>query len=82
MVFMKHKQNIGTTVKNMHWSAKLIIKFGSMASSCLLFISFFFPKGSPTAICLGQSATYAFSVAMIGGLMLDVVAERMGVRKE
>lgn len=66
----------------MHWSARLVIQYGTRLSLCLLLLGFFFPRASFYAISCGQSAVYSFAISVIGGLFLDVIAARTGMRKQ
>lgn len=63
----------------MHWSARFSIKFGTIIALCILLLGFLFPKASFYAIMLCKCSVSSFSVSVIGGLMLDVVAIRKGM---
>ncbi len=67
--------------KNLHWTARLVIKVGTIASLLLLLSGFFLPRYSETAYQVCQSAVSSFAVSVIGGLLLDIIAERTGLKK-
>ena len=66
--------------KNLHWTARLVIKCGTIATLLLLLSGIFLPRYSETAYWLLRSAVYSFAVSIVGGLLLDVIAARMGMR--
>ncbi|MBE7036524.1 MAG: hypothetical protein E7403_04445 [Ruminococcaceae bacterium] len=74
------KSKLSTLIHTMHWAAKLTVSFGSLAALFLLFIGFLLPRASFLAISSGQTAVYMFSLSVCGGILMDVIAERTGIR--
>ncbi len=66
---------------NIHWSAKVIIKFGVLAADILL-ISACLCSDKSLAYMMAETSGYLFSEAVIGGLILDVIAKRMGIEEK
>ena len=74
---MKKKQK----PSKMHPAAKFVIKYGTIISLVLLCIACLMPRGTFYAISTCRSSVYSFAVSIIGGLFLDVIAQRMGMRE-
>ncbi|MBR5156211.1 MAG: hypothetical protein IKW59_00400 [Clostridia bacterium] len=66
---------------NIHWSAKAIIKFGVMAADILL-ISACLCADKTRSYMMAETSGYLFSEAVIGGLILDVIAKRMDIEEK
>ena len=81
---MKQKPTTPTknvSSKNMHWSAKLTIKFGTLASLWVLLAGFLPERSSFLALSMGKTAVYMFALSVVGGLLFDVIAQRTGIRE-
>ncbi|MBE7047936.1 MAG: hypothetical protein E7393_00990 [Ruminococcaceae bacterium] len=76
MKYKKHNKK-----NRMHWLAKCIIKFGVILSFILLCMGFIPQKSSFLAISIGKTAVTMFSISLIAGLLIDVIAQRMGLRE-
>lgn len=64
---------------NLHRSAKIVIKTGSLTADVLLIMAFaILSKETVLAMQMAETAAYLFSIGMVGGLLLDVIAKRMG----
>lgn len=66
---------------NIHWSAKVIIKFGVIAADILL-ISACLCTDKALSYMMAETSGYLFAEAVIGGLILDVIAKRMGIEEK
>ena len=66
---------------NIHWSAKTVIKYGVMAADILL-ISACLCSDKALAYMMAETSAYLFSEAVIGGLILDVIAKRTGIEEK
>lgn len=75
------KRNSVTGIKSMHWSAKALIKFGTLAALLLLLTAFIPPCGSFLAISTAETAVRLFAISTVSGLLFDVIAQRTGIRK-
>ncbi len=67
--------------KNMHWSAKLTIKLGTLASLLVLLAGFLPERSSYLALSMCKTAVYMFALSVVGGLLFDVIAQRTGIRE-
>ena len=64
----------------LHWSAKTVIKIGSIIADILLIMAFgILEQDAILARQMAETAAYLFSIGMIGGLLLDVIAKRTGI---
>lgn len=75
------KPKLSTLIHSMHWTAKLTVSIGSLAALFILLIGFLFPRTSFLAIACGQTAVYMFSLSVCGGILMDVIAQRIGMRE-
>jgi len=76
------KRKCTNVLQNTHWTTKFIVKFGTFTALLLLLFGFLTERGSFLTICIGRTAVYLFSISTIGGILLDVIAERKGMREE
>ncbi|MBE7021962.1 MAG: hypothetical protein E7414_01940 [Ruminococcaceae bacterium] len=74
------KKKLTASLKKTHWTTRFVIKYGTIASLLTLLTGFFAGQGSHTAISLCETAVYLFSISMVGGILLDVIAARKGMR--
>ena len=69
--------------RRMHWSAKTVVETGTaMADALLLAACAWFSKNPELSVQMAQTAVYLFSVGIVSGLFLDVVAKRTGAENE
>ena len=74
------KGNQGKAIKKLHWSAEKVLSYGLFAANLLLLLACLtnlYDVG--LSIWMVQTAVYLFSESIIGGLLLDVIAKRMGL---
>lgn len=74
------KKENAAIFKDMHWSSKLLIKYGTIIALILLLSGFLPARGSFLAISMCETAVYFFSISVISGFLFDVIAMRMGLR--
>lgn len=75
------KKTFFAIIQSMHWAAKLTIKFGTLLALFVLSTGYLFPRFSFLAIATCQTAVYLFALSVCGGILLDVIAERIGLRE-
>ncbi|MBQ4517184.1 MAG: hypothetical protein II997_01200 [Clostridia bacterium] len=75
------KKHFSAAVQSMHWAARLTIKSGTTLALLVLFTGYFFPRFSFLAIASCETAVYLFALALCGGFLMDVIAERTGLRE-
>ncbi|MBE7034903.1 MAG: hypothetical protein E7402_02100 [Ruminococcaceae bacterium] len=73
---MKQKKKI-----RMHWMARLVISLGCKLALGLLCLGFLAERGSYLAVSMCQTAVTMFAISVVGGLLSDVVAYRVGMRE-
>ncbi len=65
-----------------HWTTAIIIKGGCLLALLLLLYGFTTERGSYMAIAICQTSVYLFAISVIGGLLLDVIAVKKGMKEK
>lgn len=75
-------KNYKALVQNAHWTTQCTMKFGTLFSLFVLLFGFLLERGSFMAVCACKTAVYLFSISIVGGILLDVIATRKGMKEE
>ncbi len=77
MKLRSSKKKSGT----MHKTARFVIRWGTLAALFVLLCGFLPPRSSFLAISMCKTAVSMFALSVVGGLLMDVIAMRMGLRQ-
>ncbi|MBR5236852.1 MAG: hypothetical protein IKW06_05745 [Clostridia bacterium] len=75
------KRSPKKTAGTMHKTARFVVCYGTLAALFVLLCGFLPPRSSFLAISIGKTAVSMFALSVIGGLLIDVIAMRMGQRQ-